>query len=197
MPPSNQSKIRPFDPQLPAFRQEGFQALFEHWSTLRIENSIPAAASLNPRSIAPWLRNLTIMEVELPHAVRYRLAGTSVVERMGIDPTGRNLLDMVNEDMRHAAATLFSTVSTLPCAALTSHTNIASNGRAANILSLFLPLLVPNGQMARVVSLNALQEIVDYFPPAGKVTVGSALNHHSWIDIGFGIPDAALAAAIA
>jgi len=183
-----------FDPTTLQFVEQAFQTLFDHWSQLRVGSDLPQAKSLSPRALAPHLHNMVIQEVHSPLEVRYRLVGTSVVSRMGVDPTGKNLLDYVADQMHQAASLLFQFVSSHPCGALTSHLNIAGNGRAMDILSLYLPVAVAPGEVPRVVSIHAQEEIVNYLPPSGQVKIGSALNGHAWIDLGFGQPKISAAA---
>lgn len=177
-----------FDPTAPLFAEKGFQALFDHWSALRQADTLPASRDLSPRVLAPYLHNMIIQEVHSPAEIRYRLVGTSVVARLGIDPTGQNLLDFVTDEMHRPASLLFQLVVGHPCGAMTSHTNILGNGRALKLLSLYLPLATKDN-IPRVVSMHTQEEVVDYVPPPGRVKIGSALHAHAWIDLGYGQPE--------
>jgi hypothetical protein len=196
--PADQSYLKPFSPDMPEFQEKAFQALFSHWTSLREKDGIPFATALNPRPLAPWLRSMTIMEVLLPQAVNYRLVGTAVVDRLGLNPTGKNLFELMKPEIRPSVTFLYASLTGVPCGAITSHINLSSDGKMAKILVMHLPLAVPAGEAPRIVAMNLQQEVVDYLPASGHLTIGSALNHHTWIDLGFGVPDeSALSSAVA
>ena len=171
------------------FIHPAFAALESHWSALRCGNDIPHASALSPAPLARWLPDMSIVEVVSPTHIQYRLVGTRVTERLGFNPTGENLVDFVEPDRRNLAGELFTGITAHPCGARLSHLNIAKCGRQNLVLSIFYPLITPEGVAPRVVGMHALDEVRHYGEPCSRATLAAQTNHFSWIDVGYGIPN--------
>lgn len=66
--------------------------LLSVWQSLCNGQPMPSRSDLDPEDIKPWLRNISIFDVErAPCRFRHRLVGTKLVEYQGHDLTGTYL----------------------------------------------------------------------------------------------------------
>ena len=77
------------------------QALLDHWSSLRHGRDVPDRADIDPAAIRGQLPHLFMLDVLPEQAYRFRLAGTAIVARLGFDPTGKQVSDLIGG--RHLA----------------------------------------------------------------------------------------------
>lgn len=83
-------------------RRPMLRRVYEHWTALRGGREFPARADLDPLDIGFALGNITLIDVlHDPLRFRYRLHGSVIVDRVGIDMTGK-LVDEVPEPERRA-----------------------------------------------------------------------------------------------
>ena len=90
-------------------------ALEYYWNDLRGERRMPSSSEINPLEIGtallPWIFLLDVIEDAGSRDYFYRLAGTSNVELVGRDPTGRLASDVFgSEDRKFMMATFDATV---------------------------------------------------------------------------------------
>ncbi|MBK8159850.1 MAG: PAS domain-containing protein [Rhodospirillaceae bacterium] len=77
-------------PPLPSL--DGLQLI---WDELCGGNALPPHSAFGPEILKPWLSHLAIVEVHQgPRRFYYRLAGSVLEDRFGIDFTGRWLEDL-------------------------------------------------------------------------------------------------------
>lgn len=162
--------------------------LFDYWSRLPAPGGVPDVADFKPTAIARWLPDTTIAEICSPTAAYYRLAGTRVAERMGHDPTGVNMLDLVAENFRAEASRDLHEVVFRPCGLYILYENTYSSGRVSTIESLYLPLRPPASACPRIVAMHAPEETLDYRTPRRLSLLAATVREIVWIDIGFGTP---------
>lgn len=68
------------------------RALFSYWSSKRRNGALPRRVDIDPTEIPRLMPNIIIADIEHdPFRVRYRLAGTKVVEMTGYEFTGKYL----------------------------------------------------------------------------------------------------------
>jgi hypothetical protein len=89
-------------------------ALFRYWDKKREARAMPARRDIDPIEMGPrLLPHLMLFELfEQGSRIRFRLVGTSLVKRLGYDPTGRLIadlprsayLDSLAEMLRHSYA---------------------------------------------------------------------------------------------
>lgn len=97
----------PFDPRQishPALRR-----LYDYWHERRTADRLPGRRIVDPVAMRTWLGNITLIDV-LPslRQFRFRLCGSSFVERIGIDPTGADLSAIPDADYRDRIAAIFA-----------------------------------------------------------------------------------------
>lgn len=163
-------------------------ALFDFWNKTRGDELVPLAADIDPTKIAPLLKDIAIFEIFGARDIRYRLAGTDVAERLGADPTGKNLLDITAPETVETVATLFQKMFSQPAGAIVRYENTYNTGKRAPVSSLFLPLAAAQNTQPRVLSIHTREASTDYENAQNASTIGTAVTEIHWIDIGAGIP---------
>ena len=82
--------VAPFDPRL--ITHPALRCLYVFWHEHRAGRRLPSRAIVDPITMRKWLGNITLVDVQAsPPRFRFRLCGSSFVERIGIDPTGADL----------------------------------------------------------------------------------------------------------
>src|SRR3546814_15192366 len=67
----------------------GLRRLYDYWSAGRAGRALPPRAIVDPVAMRPWLGNLSLVEVRHdPLRFRFRLCGSSLVDRTRLDPPG-------------------------------------------------------------------------------------------------------------
>ncbi|MGB5949320.1 MAG: PAS domain-containing protein [Parvibaculum sp.] len=172
----------------PQPRSSTLTALFDYWSSLPAAGGLPAAADFRPAEIARCLPDTAILEIRSPDVVTYRLAGTGIAERMGHDPTGANVLDLVAASSRQQAGRDLLEIFHRPCGLHLRYVNTYASGRVTAIESLYLPLRPPAGAFPRVISVHAPEDVIEYTHPLDLSLIAETINDAIWIDLGFGTP---------
>ncbi len=76
--------------------------IFDYWRSRHIDGRPPSRQTLDPVVDIPALaRNLMVLDIE-PDGYRYRLVGTALRERLGVELTGRMLADGAANSTIHA-----------------------------------------------------------------------------------------------
>src|SRR3546814_9646314 len=63
-----------------------------YWQSVREGTALPRAADFDLLALTNWLPDICLLDVHDANNVAYRFAGTAIVERMGHDPSGSNVL---------------------------------------------------------------------------------------------------------
>ena len=169
------------------------KALFEFWNETREQNLTPPTTQIDPSRIPHLLKDIAIFDVLDKTEVLYRLAGTSVAERMGIDPTGQNVIEMLSPENRQFISELFEAIVNQPVSILVEYENIYQGGKRTVVESLYLPLGKTEGTSPRILSTHLQRETIAYEDAQPSTTIGTAIKKIVWIDIGAGIPTIAQA----
>jgi len=170
------------------FRFSEGKILLDYWQSVRVGNDIPKANDFDPMAIFKLLPDIMILDLPDDQTIRYRLAGTATVERLGYEPRGRNVLDLVGDKWRQPLYDVFNTVARQNVGLLAHYTNQYQDDFLARIESVLLPLTPPNDQPPRVVMIVNSKEF-------GRTRTLSAFLHEleeiCLFDLGFGLPAAA------
>ena len=172
----------------PFFSAPALQVLMECWRESAEGNSLPDGRSLRLSRLAPWMADMNKLTVEGPHDIRYSLAGTRTCERLGMDPTGMNLYEMMDPVIRDTIARSFVEMVFRPCGFYGRYENVNTSGRRSKIESLYLPLAPLADGTPKVIGMHAPGEMVDYKDPIPRATIATTISEFLWIDLGFGAP---------
>ncbi|MCE9648766.1 MAG: PAS domain-containing protein [Parvibaculum sp.] len=166
----------------------GFTALYNYWQSVRRGDAIPRSADFDLLALTNWLPDMSLLDVRDADTVIWRFAGTTIVERMGYDPSGENVLHSQAKNLLDRAARAYRMVTSHPCGGLSYYTNHYSSGREGNVHTLYLPLEAPSGQTSRLVSLTIREENGVFAEPIERTITGTNILSLDWIDLGFGVP---------
>lgn len=169
------------------FRFPQGKILLDYWQSVRNGGEIPKANDFDPMAIFKLLPDIMILDLPDDDTVRYRLAGTATVERLGYEPRGRNVLDLTGEKWRQALFDAFNMVARRHVGLLAHYTNEYRDGFLARIESVVLPLVPPSDQPPRVVMIVNAKE----FEHTNARTLTAFLHELENIcvfDLGFGLP---------
>lgn len=165
---------------------EGARRFFNYWNSLPKTNFLPDRESFNPSHIPDLMRAVTILEIWSRARIEMRLAGTSVCESMGFDPTGINMLELQAPEMREDYLRLLEAQCARPC----GRRNLLRARHADGTIIRTEVVALP---MSHKRSGNPM--ILNYFSSIEAIGFGEhsyqILDREDtrWIDVGAGVPD--------
>ena len=86
------------------------RSLYNYWNTLRAGRKTPLRSDIDPRDMDCDARNLFILENLGRGNIRFRLAGTAIVEAFGIELRGMNARAIMSTASRESFTALISEV---------------------------------------------------------------------------------------
>ena len=89
--------------------------LLSYWDMLRGDRLLPRRNEIDPAALVGALPYISIVEVRDPDTMIYRLCGTALRDIMGLEATGRNMLDLAPAEGRRARAYRNWIAATRPC----------------------------------------------------------------------------------
>ncbi len=84
------------------------RALYHYWETLRAGRSTPMRSDIDPRDMECDARNLFILENLGRGNIRFRLAGTAIVDAFGMELRGMNARSIMSPSARESFSVLVS-----------------------------------------------------------------------------------------
>lgn len=179
------------DPADVAFEFESSRALFRYWQSLREGDAMPNAEAVNPASMRELLPEIIIYDVPDAQTIRYRLAGTLAVKRLGFEPRGLNAMDWTPPHLKPYVSLAFNAVATMKVGALAHFRLVYEGELAGRVEMLLLPLTPPEGQGPRVISIaNRHSFGPGISEPFGVLRPTEAIDDATIFELGFGIPEA-------
>lgn len=166
----------------------GFTALYDYWRSVRNGRRIPRSADFDLLALTNWLPDMSMLDVLSTEDVIWRFAGTTIVERMGHDPSGENVFRIQAPAMKSRTANAYQLATHHPCGAVARYTNHYSTGREGNVRSLYLPLETPAKNYSRLVALTFREDATTLAEPIEHTLTGTKILSIDWIDLGFGLP---------
>ena len=158
------------------FNHATLDALFQYWNKKRGVRAMPTRQDIDPIEMGPkLLPHLMLCEIaDHGERIRFRLVGTSLVKRLGFDPTGRLLselpksdyLDLLGKLLRHAyveASPLYG-----------EGTFRWGTKGQLDARHLLLPLTAKGGGEPTIILVSAAYSSDDVFPPQIKALAGLA-----------------------
>jgi hypothetical protein len=164
-------------------------ALYDYWIDIRKDRIVPDAQDVDPLAIVPLLPDIVVFQVNSPEEIIYRLAGTEVVNRMGHDPTGKNLIDIAASGKGGIISTLMTMTVRQPAGLYARYDNIYTNGRRATVNSLYLPVSDDSDTLGRILAIHTMSKPKLYEEERSLTTIGDSIELTEFLDIGAGTPD--------
>jgi len=162
--------------------------IFRYWCGLPRLDGMPDASDFDPLAVMDCLPDMVVVSVNSPTDIHHRLVGTGLVNRLGYDATGVNLLDLISPDNRMQASRDMHEAVCRPCVAQARFSSHYTSGRIAHVQSIYLPLRAPAGQPPRIVSVHTAEEPTSYGQPVEKPLFANHVDRIVWIDVGYGVP---------
>ncbi|WP_285669981.1 PAS domain-containing protein [Paralimibaculum aggregatum] len=139
------------------------RSLHDYWESLRAGRPVPYRAEVDPRDMACNARNLFILEDLGGGNLRFRLAGTALVEAFGMELRGMSARTLMEGRARESFAALIEETLAEPGIGYARLSSVIGGGETWEIL--LLPLRSDFGAVDRV--LGALVPVSGKPAPAG------------------------------
>lgn len=140
--------------------------LFETWKKAKGSNALPSPQDLPPEKLVFCMPNITVTEYVNPEHIRYRLAGTDVISRLGTNPTGKNLFDFTPDKYQKMLSAIYIAILTRPAALVSLTSNSLSTGIIAQVSGLHLPMINHDGTISRILNLHLPRDPRAYDGPS-------------------------------
>ncbi|MFZ3035112.1 MAG: PAS domain-containing protein [Parvibaculum sp.] len=171
------------------FRIGKSRAIVDHWQELRAGGPVPRAEDINPGTMKALLPEIFIFELPDDGSVRYRLAGTQAVKRLGFEPKGMNLLELTPPDIRPYVLGAFQLVGHHHVGGLAHFTSSSEARKDYGLELVLLPITAPDNQPARILALSTRLEPETVESDEGKTEVfGEEIENAIIFNLGLGIP---------
>lgn len=166
------------------------QDFFDYWQSLPRDGLVPESKDFFPEDIPELLPFFTIYELVSTDCVRFKLAGTMISTRDGVDRTGDNYLDDVAPERRKKASEAFWAIYNQPCGMRVVLDLKKESGLVHQIEGLGLPMINSKGQYPLLYYSNhiLLQAKVQMETLGDRLEL-ITVRQRDFIDIGAGIPD--------
>ncbi len=118
-----------------------FRKFLDGYCDARNDKLLPTLQDCLLSHLASLADEFTVFEILPPDKLVYRLCGTKVVERIGFEMTGLNVLDFLPAESREISYYDVSTMVTWPCGNYSRYNNQYAHGRVVESESVSLPVL--------------------------------------------------------
>ena len=166
--------------------------LAEAWSQWRGDKLLPNRSDMQLADIVQILPYVSLVDVISETELTFRLAGTMVRDLMGIELTGRNLLDLTEPEYRAKRGAQAMQNARMPCGALWIWNIAFAGGENRQTENMSLPVM-PD-ELGRPLQMLSVFEILKprNLPLAvDQLQQVASSEHHDFIDIGTGITPSA------
>lgn len=176
------------DAEAAPFQFENSRKFLQCWRDHCSGRELPRADRLNLGAMKSLLPELLIYDVIDAATIRFRLAGTMVVKRMGFEPRGMNMIDLTPPRIRSQVSLAFNVIAQHRIGILSHYSHVYEGARPGRIEMLMLPLAAPVDQPPRVMTLVS-REAYEGHAPFGLEQTADQIDDVTLMDIGFGLPD--------
>lgn len=194
MPPAGPSRfpiVLAPDPASAPCEFENSRTLMRLWlDQVARDGEMPGSDRLDLAAMKSLLPELVVYDVFDERTVVFRLAGTVASARIGFEPKGRNLVELMPKPIRQTIGRGFVACATSRIGLLAHYRHLFSGGKPGRIEMLMLPLATPPGIAPRVMTLVSRQSYT-LLPALGIETAADTIDDVTFIDVGFGIPELA------
>lgn len=166
------------------------QIFLECWKSACHGEAVPKRAAIRP-DIFPRhsLGYITYQEYEGPGVLIWKIAGTALVDGIGMELTGRNALDLLPADERDYAIMAIETALAHPCGMIYVLAIKGLYNEPVLKRLLQLPVRGEDGTIKRFVGIV---EPYTPLPTSPTIDLGSHAMRRGegeLVDVGFGVPD--------
>lgn len=176
------------DAEAAPFEFENSRKFLQCWRGHCRDNELPRADELNLGAMKSLLPELLIYDVVDAATIRFRLAGTLVVKRMGFEPRGMNMIELTPPRIRAQVGLAFTVVAQARIGIVSHFSHIYEGGRPGRVEMVMVPLGAPEGQPPRVMTMMS-REAYEGRAPFGIEETADRIDDATLIDLGYGFPD--------
>jgi hypothetical protein len=144
---------------------------------------------VNPAEIKDILPQVAIAEWIPPDELKYRLAGTGVVDRYGFDPTGRNVLELIDAAERSSMSQNLTRIMGTPCGARSVRQEAYDRDFQQLVEHVVLPLDSGRNDKSILIAATGLLKATDERLASGTLARIEPPREFEFIDIGAGVPE--------
>ena len=169
------------------------QILATAWTAWRGDKILPLRSDMQLDDITEILPSISLIEIEIfsETEIIFRLAGTMVREVIGVELTGRNLMELTEPEHRASRGARTAQTVNQPCGAIWIWNIAFENQHRRPVEALGLPLQ-PNedGSPPQLLNVFGMLDASSPPPAINRLQQLAAANQHSFVDIGAGVPTA-------
>ncbi len=163
-------------------------AFIQYWLSLPKDGLVPRRRDFDPAAIPKLLPRIILHEIIDRERLHLRLVGTMLVERYGMDITGKNYLDYVPEERREPALRAMNLAVEYP-AAMAVRMNIKSAaGRICQAESVGLPMTQGPDKNPLIIFHSVEVENFGHLGNSEGVLKHFGVSGRTYLDIGAGVP---------
>ncbi len=167
------------------------KTMIDLWRSLPIEAGkiCPYKASFSPAPMRQYLKNVILYKHIDDYKIITRVAGTSIREFMGLDLTGKDLMNYLPPEYINAYQVYYTNLRAMPCAGTAERPIRGAGGTSYLARTLHLPLLGETGEVEYYVGVSKAYPLPKHYTDYRSISVTSANNLIiKYSDIGAGIP---------
>ncbi len=172
-----------------ALNKNLIQGYVEAYLSARGDKALPYFEDCLTGAMLPYLKDVSVLEVQGDGNAHVRFAGTNIFNRMDVEVTGKNLLDFFAEGTQEATyADLVSAILT-PCGIYASYDSLYPEGKRAKVEILALIATSEDKPDSRFVITQFIFDPVEVqYARMGEQRVGFDALRVAYVDLGFGVP---------
>lgn len=160
----------------------------EYWLSLPRQTDVPMRKDFDPAAVPRLLPRFLMHEIRDRSRLHIRLCGTGLVQRYGMDITGRDYLDFVPEARRAHSLEAMLAMTDWPAGCLTRMNVRTTAGRVLQTESLGLPLSLGDGRPPLVLFHSHEDRSFGFAREPGERLEHTSLRERIFLDIGNGTP---------
>jgi len=165
------------------------QQFFDCYKDAQADAAIASKDALPIRLFAPLMSNIILMECVSGDQLIYKIAGENIIARMGFNPKGINLFDVLPTSAHSILKPVQDALFGYPCGIYVVYENSYATGHHSQTETFLLPLrqnakTKPNLMLA----YNIHHALTGVSETDGKMSLVNRWETASFVDIGFGSP---------
>jgi hypothetical protein len=175
--------------EAPQFREKLLLSLWRHWLARRTPNSLPTVDVVElGRAIPALVPTLALLEYRSESEIHVRVAGDTVSRFIGVELTGRNLLDYTLPAHRMARLTRTQAMLGHPCGGYSRGLQASHDFQIAyENEGLLLPVMRAGHSRPMLLTSVVIADSPSSQPASGGAFVGLSTEFR-FFDVGFGVP---------
>ena len=165
------------------------QQFFDCYNAARTDAAVASKEALPLRLFAPLMPNIILIECVGSDQMIYKIAGENIIARMGFNPKGINLLDVLPVKARDISRSIQETIFGYPCGLYCVYENSYASGNRSVTETILLPLSKqPGTQPNLFLTYNIHHAPTGVAESDGKMKLANRFETGAFIDIGSGAP---------